>query len=143
MNPEIFAAILDTLRADATLIRLLGGPFVYRAKGVQPSHIPSVTLLENNEPGTRRVGYNTTRRRDNSPTLQVDVWIATNQEEPPCTGEDADWIAERLDTIVFSPVPITGTRNWAKVSGSTQNDEDIGGIHISRRYSFDYSLIDT
>lgn len=142
MNPAIFAAILTILREDATLTELLGGDFVYRAKGVDPAHIPSVTLLENNENSTLRTGYNTWKTRDQNPTLQVDIWVSTNQEFPPCTGEDADLIADRIDVILFAPDAIAGTRGWSRTSSSTQHDEDIGGVHIARRYSFKYKTTD-
>jgi hypothetical protein len=142
MNPDIFAAILDLLRADTTLVSLLGGPYVYRSHGVTPARIPSVTLLENNESSKLRPGYNTFRDRDNAPTLQVDVWIDTNQETPPCTGEDADYISEQIDKALFAPGAISGTRGWNRASGSTQHDEDIGGVHKALRYSFAYTKTD-
>lgn len=142
MNPVVFAALLDVLRDDTDLQALLGGPFVYRAHGVQLAHIPSVTLLENNESSKLRAGYNTYRNRDNSPTLQVDIWIDTNQEDSPCTGEDADMIAEKIDEILFAPAAVAGTHGWSRNSSTTQDDSDIGGIHIALRYSFGYSLTD-
>lgn len=142
MNPVIFASILDLLRADSELISLLGGAYVYRAHGVSPAHIPSVTLLENNESSKLRPGYNLFRTRDQSPTLQADIWIDTNQDDAPCTGEDADLIAERIDEILFVSPP-SGTRGWSRTSSSTQHDEDIGGVHIARRYSFSYVLVDS
>ncbi len=143
MNPAIFSAVLDLLRDDTGLQALLGGPYVYRAHGVQPARIPSVTLLENNESSRLRTGYNKHRNRDNSPTLQVDIWIDTNQETAPCTGEDADMIAEQIDEILFAPGAVTGTYGWTRTSSTTQNDSDIGGIHIARRYSFKYKLTDS
>lgn len=143
MNPTVFSSVLDLLRENTDLQALLGGPYVYRAHGVQPAHIPSVTLLENNESSKLRAGYNAYRNRDNSPTLQVDIWIDTNQEDPPCTGEDADMIAETIDEILFAPGAVTGTYGWTRNSSTTQNDADIGGIHIARRYSFGYKVTDT
>lgn len=143
MNPAVFAAILDLLKADSGLTALLGGSYVYRANGVNPAHIPSVTLLENNESSKLRTGYNTYRERDNSPTLQADIWIDTNQESSPCTGEDADLIAEQIDEILFAPGAASGTYGWTRTSSTTQHDEDIGGVHIARRYSFKYKLNDS
>lgn len=143
MNPTVFADIIDLLRNNADLQALLGGPYVFRAYGVTPAHLPSVTLLENNESSKLRVGYNSHRNRDNSPTLQVDIWIDTNQETAPCTGEDADMIAEQIDEILFAPGAVTGTYGWTRTSSTTQNDSDIGGIHIARRYSFKYKLTDS
>lgn len=142
MNPMVFSAVLDLLKENADLQVLLGGPYVYRAHGVQPAHIPSVTLLENNESSKLRAGYNTHRNRDNSPTLQVDIWIDTNQETPPCTGEDADSIAEQIDEILFAPDAVAGAYGWTRNSSTTQDDTDIGGIHIARRYSFAYKVTD-
>jgi hypothetical protein len=143
MNLAVFASILDLLRDNADLQVLLGGPYVYRAFGVNPAHIPSVTLLVNNESSNLRSGYNRFRNRDNSPTLQVDVWINTDQEDSPCTGEDADMIAEKIDELLFAPDAVPGTYGWTRNSRSTQNDTDIGGIHIASRYSFRYTVTDT
>lgn len=142
MNPVIFASIIDLLRADSELITLLGGAYVYRARGVDPAHIPSVTLLENNESSKLRACYNHFKTRDQQPTLQVDIWINTDQDDAPCTGEDADLIAERIDEILFVSPP-SGTHGWSRTSSSTQHDEDIGGVHIARRYSFSYATTDS
>lgn len=142
MNPTVFAAVLDLLRDNTDLQALLGGPYVYRSHGVTPAHIPSITLLENNESSKLRPGYNSSRKRDSTPTLQVDIWIDTNQEDPPCTGEDADLIAETIDELLFAPDAVPGTYGWNRNSSTTQNDADIGGIHIARRYSFGYSVTD-
>ena len=142
MNVSVFSAVFDLLRDNTDLQALLGGSYVYRAYGVTPTHIPSVTLLENNESSKLRTGYNSHRNRDNSPTLQVDIWIDTTQEDAPCTGEDADLIAEQIDEILFAPGAVAGTYGWTRNSSSTQNDADIGGIHIARRYSFKYKLTD-
>ena len=141
MRADVFASIRNALLADPTLVGLLGGPYIYRARGVDPAHIPSITLLENNESSKLRACYNTFKTRDQSPTLQVDVWIDTNQADSPCTGEDADDIAERIDYVLFSSPP-AGTRSWSRTSSSTQHDEDIGGVHIARRYSFAYQTTD-
>lgn len=143
MRSDVFAAIRDALLADTTLTGLLGGSYIYRARGVQPANIPSITLLENNESSKLRACYNQFKTRDQSPTLQVDVWIDTNQETAPCTGEDADLIAEQIDEILFAPGAVAGTYGWSRNSSTTQNDADIGGIHIARRYSFKYKLTDS
>ena len=143
MNVSVFSAVLDLLKGNTDLLALLGGPSVYRAYGVTPAHIPSITLLENNESSTPRPGYNRYRNRNNSPTLQVDVWINTFQEDPPCTGEDADMIAEKIDELLFAPDAVAGTYGWTRNSRSTQNDTDIGGIHIAIRYSFAYKVTDS
>lgn len=142
MNLTIFTGVLDLLLASSSLSALLGGPYVYRSHGVTPARIPSITLLGNNESSKLRPGYNTYKHRDNSPTLQVDIWIDTNQETSPCTGEDADEIADLIDGILFAPGAITGTTGWSRTSRTTQHDEDIGGVHIALRYSFNYALTD-
>jgi len=143
MIVSVFSAVIDLLRESVELQALLGGPYVYRAYGVNPAHIPSVTLTENNESSTPRPGYNRYRNRNNSPTLQVDVWINTFQEESPCTSEDADMIADKIDELLFAPDAVAGTYGWTRNSRSTQNDADIGGIHIAIRYSFGYVINDS
>ena len=100
MIVTIFQKILDKLQADDTLLGYLGGNYIFRAKMTAPFRVPSVTLMENNEKSAPRVGYiNVAKIRDNSPTVQVDVWVSSADESFPCTGEDADLIANRIDRL--------------------------------------------
>jgi hypothetical protein len=89
MIGTVFQAILDKLNDDATLQGYFSTTFfAFRAKSYAPFVVPSITLMENNEKSVPRVGYCTSKIRDNSPTIQVDVWVSSADESFPCTGED-------------------------------------------------------
>jgi len=146
MITTVFQAILDKLNTDATLLGYLGGAYCFRAKIYGPSRVPSITLLENNEPSKPRVGYNSSRRRDNNPTVQIDVWVSSADESFPCTGEDADLISNRIDELLLNSLsPVTGTMagSWEKSSSSQQHEADPQIWHNALRYSFGYSVLDT
>lgn len=148
MISAVFQAILDKLNDDATLHAYFSTTFfAYRAKSYAPFVVPSITLMENNEKSKARVGYTTTAKiRDNSPTIQIDVWVCSADESFPCTGEDADLIAERIDQLLLNASsPTTGTMagTWQKTSSSQQHEEDERIWHNALRYSFQYSTTDT
>jgi hypothetical protein len=143
MNVTVFQAILDTLAADTTLTGYLGGAYIFRARNVAPSQIPSITIQTNNESGKNRPGAAITKHRDANPTVQVDIWISSASEEFPCTGEDADLIANRIDSILLdASSPVTGTGVWEKTTESQQYESDTQIWHSALRYSFQYSLFD-
>jgi len=143
MNVTIFQAIIDKLQADATLTGYLGGAYVFRSKKFAPSILPCITLLTNNESSTPRPGAATTKRRDASPTLQVDIWVSAASENFPCTGEDCDIIANRVDEVLLdAAAPVIGTKAWRKETETQQNEDDPPIWHNGLRYSFTYSLID-
>ena len=148
MIASVFQAILDKLNDDATLQGYLGSSmFAFRAKTAAPFVVPSITLMENTEKSKARVGYATTAKtRDNTPTVQVDVWVSSADESFPCTGEDADLIAERIDQLLLNASsPVTGTMagTWQKASSSQQHEQDERVWHNALRYSFAYSTTDT
>lgn len=143
MRVEIFQAIIDKLEADTTLTGYLGGSYIFRSKKVAPSQVPSITLLANNESSSHRPGAATTGRRDADPTLQVDIWVSSAGESFPCSGEDADMIANRIDeTLLDASSPVTGTAGWSKTTESQQNEDEPGIWHNAIRYSFSYSMTD-
>ena len=143
MNTTVFQAILDNLQADTTLTGYLGGAYIFRAKAVAPSQIPSVTLQTNNEKSDKRAGYNSSKHRDASPTIQIDVWVSDQHEGMPCTGEDADIIANRIDSTILNPTSqITGTYGWSKTTESQQHEDETGIWHNALRYTFQYTLTD-
>jgi hypothetical protein len=147
MITTVFQAILDKLNGDATLQGYFGTTFfAYRASRVAPFVIPSLTLMENNEKSIPRTGYNAFKVRDNSPTIQIDVWVSSADESFPCTGEDADLIANRIDELLLnSSSAVTGTieGSWQKTSSSQQHEESERIWHNALRYGFMYSKTDT
>jgi len=143
---DVFQAILDKLNDDSTLQNYLGSEFAFRANLVQPSTIPSITVMINTEKSTLRPGSAYTRRRDTDQTIQVDVWVSSADESFPCTGEDADLIADRIDELLLNPAsPVTGTLagSWQKTSASQQYEPETRIWHNAARYSFQYSMMDT
>ena len=148
MIASVFQAILDKLNSDTILQGYFGSTFfAFRAKSYAPFTVPAITLMENTEKSKARVGYTTTAKvRDNSPTIQIDIWVSSADESFPCTGEDADLIAERIDQLLLNASsPITGTvaGTWQKTSSSQQHEEDTRIWHNALRYSFAYSTTDT
>ena len=88
------------------------------------------------------MGYNTSKIRDNDPVVQVDLWASSQSETFPCTGEDLDLVADRVDAILLGISPVTGTYLWEKKTESSQFEDDTGIFHAARRYAFRYSVID-
>ena len=144
MRHEVFQAILDKLAADSALVTRLGEARVFRRQADQPAQAPSITLAENTESSTPRVGYRVTRVRDNSSVLQVDVWVSGDDESAPNSGEDADLIAERVDEVLLDAAsPVAGTGQWSRTSSSQQFEEGTRVWHNALRYSFQYSIRDS
>ena len=146
MITTVFQEILDTLNEDGILTGYIGANHCYRARMTAPSIIPSVTIMENNEKCTPRVGYDAVHVRDHACTVQVDIWVSSSDETFPCTGEDTDLIAERIDELLLnSRSEVVGTRagSWQKVSSSQQYEADEMIWHNALRYSFEYSKTDT
>ncbi len=147
MITTIFQAILTKLNGDAILQGYFGSTsFAFRGKLLAPFSVPSITITENNEKSVPRVGYCTSKKRDNTPTIQVDVWVSSADESFPCTGEDADTIANRVDEILLdADTPTTGTLagTWQKTTSSQQHEDDTRIWHNALRYSFQYSKTDT
>lgn len=145
MITSVFQEILDKLNDDATLQSYFGSTsFAFRAKAYTPFTVPSVTLMENTEKSATRAGYSGSKVRENSTAIQVDVWVSSADESFPCTGEDADLIAERIDEVLLDgTTPVTGTTSWEKIGSSQQHEDDTAIWHNALRYSFRYSALDT
>lgn len=146
MISTVFAALLDRLQADATLLGYLGGAYIFRAKNVAPSQVPSITVFENTEKSNPRVGYCAFKKRDNASTVQIDIWVSSENDGFPCTGEDTDLIAERIDALLLDATSeVSGTRagTWVKATSSQQYEDDTALWHNALRYSFEYVITDS
>lgn len=136
MHVVVLNSIIDKAKNDAPLVAMVGtASNIFRAKSLFPARVPAVTFKPAGGDSKQRVGYNASKHRDNSPTLQVEVWIKT-------TGEDADAIADRLDEIYLSSTPVTNTRSWYRATRSSQYEDDTNMFHVSIRYTFAYSVQD-
>jgi len=128
-------AVQDLLKDNAILQELLGGEYVSVAEIMQPAVFPSVTIRLTSEGSKKRVSYDTFKKRDNSPIIQVDIWSNVSRLE---TYNIADQIDELL---VGNSVP--NTRSWIKVSDGDMFEPDTRIFHKPLRYSFEYTLTDT
>ena len=144
MIPSVFQEILDKLNDDATLPGYFGSTFfAFRSRALAPSQLPLITLMENTEKSKTRAGYSGSKVRENAPTIQVDVWVSSADESFPCTGEDADLIAERIDEVLLDgTTPVTGTTSWEKMGSSQQHEDETAIWHNALRYTFRYSALD-
>jgi hypothetical protein len=134
MTRTIIKAIRDALLANAGLVAALGGDYVYMAEIMQTNQIPAVTLRLTSEGSKKRVGYNSIKKRDNSPLIQIDVWSKKSRLETYN-------IADIIDEIVVSD-SITDTRSWIKIGDGDMYEPDTKIYHKPLRYSFDYTITD-
>jgi hypothetical protein len=146
MTVTIFGAVITKLNGDTTLATTYAIPF-FRARTIKPADLPCGTLLVNNEKSSPRVGYNTTAKiRDNEPTIQIDLWCSAQSETFPCSGEDLDLVADRVDAVLLdSTSSVSGSKEgtWRKTTSSQQLENDTGIWHNALRYTFQYSTTDT
>lgn len=142
MNLTIWSNILTPLNADATILSYLGGARVFRGWINQDTVIPCITVTENNETTTQRVGYLVNaHHRLNTVYVQFDVWVSKDTQGFPCTKDDLDTIAQYLDYFILH-TGFTNTGLWEKVSTSEQFESDTALFHKALRYKFNYKLTD-
>jgi len=135
MTKTIIKAVRDTLVGDGDLTTALGGNYIYMSEIMQAKQFPSITLRLNSEGSKNRVGYMSSKKRDNNPILQCDIWSKSSRQK---TYE----IADILDEILMSWA-VTNTRCWIKVSDGDMYESDTGIFHKPIRYSFEYTITDT
>ena len=134
MTKTVLKEVRDTLLADSTLITLLGGNYIYMAEIMQAKQFPSVTLRLTSEGSKKRVSYDTFKKRDNTPLIQIDVWSKKSRLETYN-------IADRIDKLLVADT-VSGTHGWNKVSDSDMFEPDVNVYHKPLRYSFAYVVSD-
>jgi hypothetical protein len=134
MTKAILKAIRDLLIADDALTTLLGGEYIYVAEIMQANQFPSVTLRLTSEGSKKRVSYNTFKKRDNSPIVQIDVWSKKSREE-------TYKLSDRIDKLLISDA-VPDTFGWTKISDGDMFEDDLRIFHKPLRYSFAYVLTD-
>jgi hypothetical protein len=140
MMPEILAGIRNLLNNDSTLQGYIGVNRVLLGWLTERATFPCVTVIESSEGSRPRVGYADGRRRDMSPTVQIDIWVDKTGDEFPCTVEDVETIVARIDELLFG-TGVTNTRGWSRVSSSGPIPD--GNLyHKTLRYGFAYSVQD-
>lgn len=135
MTKTILKAVRDLLKDDSTLQTLLGGAYVFMAEIMQTKTFPSVTLRLTSESSKKRVSYDTFKKRDNTPLIQIDVWSKKSRLETYN-------IADRIDKLLIAD-SVSGTHGWNKVSDSDMFEPDINVYHKPLRYSFAYVIDDS
>ena len=136
MKAAITSAIIDLLRADTALTTLLGS-----ATAIFPGHIsqgyqfPCVTVLQNSETGTKRLGYFDQKTRDQAAVIQVDVWFKTSYL-------DAETAMNRVEAVLIPDV-IATTWGWGKMAEAISFEPDLAVYHVMSRFRFEYSITDT
>ena len=144
MISSILAEIRKDIHDDATVQTLMGANHnVYIGWLTETSTMPCITVFENNESSVARVGYDTGKKRDNSPTLQIDIWISRDSSSGPSTAEEIEAVVDHLDVLLIGGA-ISYTRNWRRLSssGPMPDPDDARTIHKSLRYGFDYTVKD-
>ena len=147
MEQSIETALIGLLRGNAALISSTTG--VGNASRIKMGWVnkdtvyPCITVNENNEPSQPRAGYFASKVRDNSPTIQVDIWLSSEHETFPYTNDDCKAIATIVDVLLIG-TGLTNTRGWKRVSssGPSPDPSDNRVIHMARRYAFDYTITD-
>lgn len=135
MLASYYASIRNLLKNDSTMQTLLGGEYVYVAHVAQTNQIPCVTLLQNSETTKKRVGYQSSKERENSPVVQLDVWSNKSFLETINVANQIDVLLN--DTGIDS--------EWAlvKVGDSDQFEPDTRLYHKTLRYGFVYKVDDS
>ena len=137
MSKTVMKAVIDALKADSSLVTLLGS-----ANNITMAHIsqtgvfPGVTVMQNTESSKKRVGYNAVHTRDQYPVIQIDCWTKKSMQE-------AYQIADLVDIVCVSDGIGNTTLGWQKVSDSDQFEEDVHVYHKALRYSFQYAITDS
>lgn len=135
MLSSVYASIRNLLKADATILSLLGGDYVYVTHKSTVNQIPCITLIQNNENSKKRVSYDVFKVRENRAVIQIDVWSKLSYLE-------VITIANRIDELLVSNT-VSDTWGWEKISDSDQFETENRIYHKSIRYEFLYKITDT
>ena len=142
MNAVLISGTIDKLEADPTIQGYIGVGNVFKARRAAPEQIPSITVRSGVESSRNQCGACTTRRRDATCTIQIDIWINSAGDIFPCESEDTDLIQSRVEEVLLNPIsPVTGTWGWEMISGSQQEGD--GLWHNAVRFQFSCGLIDS
>lgn len=135
MTKAILKAVRDLLKADEIIQGILGGEYVYVAEIMQSNTFPSITLRLTAEGSKKRVSYDTFKKRDNSPIIQIDCWSKKSRIQTYN-------LADQIDELLVAD-SVSGTRSWIKISDGDMFEPENRVYHKPLRYSFEYTLIDS
>lgn len=132
MIESVYTGIRNLLKADTTILSLLGGAYVYIADIAQANQIPSITILQNSERSKKRTGYDYFKVRDNHPVVQIDCWSKKSRLETVK-------LANKIDELLVAD-SVANTRSWEKISDPDLFERDTRIWHKALRYSFSYTV---
>jgi hypothetical protein len=148
MIATIFNVLIYKLQTDPTLLSYLGGPYVFRAKRLAPTQIPSITVHETSERRKLRTGFNSIKEDIPNTiltfctsTIEISVWVSSMHTGFPQTGADTDLISSRISELLLDSTSyVTGTHGWQQISHTQMPEDEKNLWHNVLRFSFDYHI---
>ena len=136
MIESVYIGIRNLLKADATILSLLGGAYVDIANIAETNQIPSITILDDGTGGKKRTCYDTFKVRDETPSVRIDIWSKKSRLETVK-------LADRIDELLVAD-GVADTWGWEKISsGRDMFEKDTGIYHKSLVYRFSYKITDS
>ena len=136
MIESVYIGIRDLLKADATILSLLGGAYVYIAHVSQTNQIPSITILDDGTAIKKRTCYGEFKIREEYPTVRIDCWSAKSRLETVK-------LADRIDKLLVAD-GVTDTWGWNRISsGRDIFEQDTRVYHKPLVYRFAYKIDDS
>jgi len=136
MIESIYTGIRNLLKADETILSLLGGAYVYIAHVSQTNQIPSITILDDGTASKKRTSYNVFKVREEMPSVRIDVWSKKSRLETVK-------LADRVDELLVAD-SVADTWGWNRISsGRDIFEPDTRVYHKSLVYRFAYKITDS
>lgn len=136
MKSDIFGNVITALKANSSLVTLLGTAAQISAPNKQGSSTyPYVTVKGEDGLGEKRVGYRNIKERTQEGFATVEVYVKT-------TWKDADDIVSQIDKTLISDT-VTDTWGWKKITDSNVWIDEENTYKKTMRYSFNYLITDS
>jgi len=136
MIESIYTGIRNLLKADETILSLLGGAYVYIAHVSQTNQIPSITILDDGTASKKRTSYTVFKVREEMPSVRIDVWSKKSRLETVK-------LADRVDELLVAD-SVADTWGWNRISsGRDIFEPDTRVYHKSLVYRFAYKITDS
>jgi len=136
MIESVYTGIRNLLKADATILSLLGGAYVYIAHITQTNQIPSITILDDGTASKKRTSYNEFKVREETPSVRIDLWSKKSRLETVK-------LADRVDELLVAD-SVADTWGWNRISsGRDIFEPDTRVYHKSLVYRFAYKITDS
>ena len=136
MKSDIFGNVITALKANTTLVGLLGTATQISApNNLGSSTYPYATVKGEDGLGEKRTGYRSILEREQEGFITVEVYVKT-------AWKDADDIVSQIDKTLISDT-VTSTWGWKKVSDSNIWIDEEKTYKKTMRYSFNYLITDS